>query len=185
MCRLDYRADVDHKVSAGASCTLRIKPVRFARDSQAPVAASRRKLNTERSIGAGCSSACSASASPSAAECLKPWPEHAEAKVTLACSPSCSTTNLASGVTVYRQVVRRRHSLETSGKRGAMYSACNAATSASQTVRETASGSTVLSYCSVQIFSPPADPSTAGKPYIMSRWRLPAIQINTGKRSGV
>src|ERR1035438_9770743 len=79
----------------------------------------------------------------------------------------------------------RRIRSDTSGKCGAMYSLYMAETSASLTVRGTASGSTVASYCSAAIFIPPRGPSRAGKPYIMSRGRLPAIQMNTGKRSGV
>lgn len=54
----------------------------------------------ERFTRVGCPSTCCTSDSPSAAECLNPCPEHAEANTTFSESRNLSMMNFASGVTV-------------------------------------------------------------------------------------
>jgi len=59
-----------------------------------------RRSNGERSTFDGQSRSRSASASPIAAECLNPWPEQGEAKITRSCSGCASITKRARGAFV-------------------------------------------------------------------------------------
>jgi len=100
----------------------------------------RRSANGARSIALRPSTICSAIASPSAAECLKPWPEHALASSTRGRPGWRSTTKPRSGVVVYRHARARTMRPATPCSRPATCRANISRASSSPTERSTASG---------------------------------------------
>src|SRR5436309_11754051 len=106
----------------------------------------------------------SASASPIAAECLKPCPEQGDATITRGSPGSSSMMKRALSTQVYMHTDERSQSGETSGKYGATYSLYIARVSRSVTVRSSACGELDVSYCSVAILIVGARSPVQGKP---------------------
>src|SRR5687768_12654002 len=99
-----------------------------------------------------------------AGECLKPWPEQGEARITESCRGCLSITNPESGVMVYKQTVDFTHLSSRPGKKGPTKFWYIISVSSWLVARLTVSGVVVVSYCSDAIFTPPRGPSMAGKP---------------------
>lgn len=98
---VEFWPDIDRKLfhRGGGKGSLPMPPAQ-RRNNQPCETGNRSRLNPARSIADARPNAHAASASPIAAECLNPWPEHAEANTTFSQSRNLSTMNLASGVTV-------------------------------------------------------------------------------------